>query len=73
MLRENFTDAFKSYWLYLSENLNALGQEEFVNTSQMKGTECCVSFLRAAAVTIQDSFKVWNPEADCLSVQSTFS
>lgn len=58
---ENFTDAFKSAWLYLSENLDAPGQEESVPTSQMKRTERCVSFLQAAAVMIQDPLTVMNP------------
>lgn len=70
---ENFTDAFKSAWLYLSENLDAPGQEESVPTSQMKRTECCVSFLQAAAVTIQDPFTVMNPEAFYLSAQRILS
>lgn len=72
MLRENFTEALKSHWLCLSENLDAPGQEEFVNTSKMKGTEGGASFPQAAVVTIQDPFKVLNLEAYYLSVKSTF-
>lgn len=70
---ESFTDAFRSAWLYRSEHLAAPGQEESVPTSEMKRTECCVSFLQAASVPIQDPFTVMNPEPFYLSAQRILS